>query len=197
MKRFLSAASSIVLTLFAAYSQSVVEIRLPQNPLFEVSTNSVNAAIPDGTGSLTLGGDIVVKGGSGTYAYRWYTPAGAELGTAAELTVTDGGKYLLDITDTCDCLQTVEFNITSASVDDAFVADVAVTPNPTDGYIEFIGFEAVQLSATSLGGQLAALINASAGTFSSADLSHLAAGAYIVVLTDARGRVFTTKLIKK
>ena len=196
MKRFLTAVSSVLVTLFAAYSQSVVEMHLPQNPLFEVSTNTVNAGMPEGSASMTIGADLVIKGGSGTYAYRWYTAAGEELGKEATLTITGIGTYLLDVTDTCDCLQTVEFKVSTASINDVEAPALQITPNPTRGYIE-LSAPAVQLTATDMAGRLAALIDAAGETFTSADLSRLSAGTYIVAVTDATGNVFTTKLIKK
>lgn len=193
MKRLFLALSFLITFGLCAFSQAWVDINVHQNPLFEVSTNSVNAALPEGA-ELKVGGDIVVKGGSGTYSYRWYAQGGGDLGTEPTLIITEPGKYFLDISDTCDCLQTVEFNVTLTSVSDVVADTVSITPNPTDGYIEFPGFEAVQLTATSLTGRLAALLNGAA--FSSADLSHLAPGAYIIILTDKEGKTLSAKIIK-
>lgn len=169
-----------------------------QNPLFEVSTNHVNTALTDDMGSVAIGGDIVVKGGSGTYSYRWYTPSGVELGTDRTLTVTERGSYKLDISDTCDCTQTITFDVTeTGGVGNLTMPVLRVTPNPTTGYIEFNGCDAVQLTAVSMTGQLVALIDGDGTAFTSADLGHLSAGTYLVVVTDTAGKVYTAKIIKK
>ena len=48
-------------------AQTVINLDFRQNPLFEISTDNVTAALPgDGT-SLKLGADLTIKGGSGTY----------------------------------------------------------------------------------------------------------------------------------
>lgn len=196
MKHIVMAAALALACGSTIHSQTVVDINLHQNPLFEVSTNSVNTAVGEGS-QIVIGGDIVVKGGSGSYSYLWYTPDGFQLGTDPTITINEPGKYLLDITDSCDCLQTVEFNVGVASVDNIMADNVFISPNPTDGYIEFNGFEARQLTATSMAGELAYLIDENGAPFSSADLTRLAPGTYIIVLTDRQGNVFSTKLIKK
>lgn len=197
MKKFLTTALLIAASVCGCAAQAVVKMPLSQNPLFEVSTNNVTVALPDGTSSATIGGDIVVKGGSGNYSYRWYSEAGTEFGTEQTLSVNTTGTYLLDIKDTCDCLQTVRFNVGTAGIGELELDAVSITPNPTDGFINIAGMKAVQLTATSMSGRLAALIENDGSEFDSADLGNLAPGHYIVALTDRNGKVFVTKLIKK
>lgn len=197
MKKIFAGTFLSLITLFPAGAQSVVEVVVPQNPLFEVSTNVVNTGFNDSSATLTIGGNIVVKGGSGTYTYRWYTPSGNELGTDRTLTVDAVGKYLLDISDSCDCMQTIEFNVETNSVGTVEDRTVTVTPNPTSGYVEFTGFEAAQLTATNMAGQLSLLIDGDGRVFSSANLSALAPGAYILILTDSEGKTFSSKIIRK
>lgn len=178
-------------------AQSIVEINVDQNPVFEVSTNVVNATFPEDGGTMTLGADLVITGGSGNYAYRWYTPEGVELGNESTISVENEGAYKLDVTDECDCLQTVEFNVSTASVNDIRANVFHITPNPAESIVEFGGIQAEQMALTSMNGQLAAVISASGATFDKADVSFLAPGTYIVTLTDALGKIYTSKLIKK
>ena len=196
---------SIVATImFAAASclcsaQSVVKIPVAQNPLFEVSTNNVAVSIPDGDSGATLGGDLVVTGGSGHYTYRWYDASNANLGSDATLSILTPGIYYLDINDTCDCLQTIEFNVTTASLDAVSMSQaITITPNPTSGPIEIDGIDAVQIAIVSMAGRMEALIVSHDGTpIHSADLGSLAHGQYIVTLTDAQGTTSVCKLLKK
>lgn len=196
---------SIVATImFAAASclcpaQSVVKIPVAQNPLFEVSTNNVAVSIPDGDSGATLGGDLVVTGGSGNYTYRWYDATNTDLGNDATLSILSPGLYYLDINDTCDCLQTIEFNVTTASIDAVSMSStINIIPNPASGPIEISGIDAVQIAIVSMAGRMEALIVSHDGTpIHSTDLSDLARGQYIVTLTDAQGTTSVSKLIKK
>lgn len=198
MKKLTSALSAIILTSSAANAQSLVEIPIKQNPPFEVSTNHVSVGLDANPGTLTIGGDIVVTGGSGSYSYHWYTPAGTELGTDRSLTVSSLGTYLLDIKDTCDCIQTVNFQVMDgAGVRGVEVENLIVSPNPTDGYIGFNGVEIVQLTAVNMGGQLSALIDGDGTAFTSADLSQLPSGNYVLLLTGADGKFYASKIIRK
>lgn len=178
-------------------AQTIVEMSVNQNPLFEVSTNSVNAVYPEEGGSMTLGADLVIAGGSGNYTYRWYDAAGNELGDGPTLTVDGEGKYLLDVSDECDCLQTVEFNVETASVKSVEGNIFRITPNPTEGYVEFGGIGAMQVCLTSMTGQLVAVLNYDGQPMTSADLSFLTKGTYILTLTDVNGKTQVCKLIKK
>lgn len=177
-------------------AQSVVMMPVEQNPVFEVSTNSVNISGVDFSQSVILGADIVVKGGSGVYAYHWYTPSGTSLGTSRILTIDASGKYMLDITDTCDCVQTIEFNVGIAGIPEIEMLPSAITPNPTFGPVKITGFEPVQISVVNLSGRLEALLDTGGDVIHEADFSNLTKGLYVVTLTDAEGKIALTKLVK-
>lgn len=178
-------------------AQSVVEMRINQNPLFEIFTDQVNTALPAEGGQLLLGANLVVKGGSGEYTYRWYDDTGSTLGETETITVYDEGKYHLDISDTCDCMQTVTFDVTTAGVSDPSFAQFYVSPNPTTGHVEFSATPAVQLTAISTSGMLCALVDNGGEAFVSADLSQLAPGTYIITLTGVDNKVYVARIIKK
>lgn len=151
-------------------AQSIVNIKVTQNPLFTVSTNDVTLSIEDSP--ITLGGDVVVTGGSGSYAYRWYTDA-EELGTESTLEVDQPGEYYLDITDTCDCKQTVVFHISNTNgIDAVNIADV------------------VQVAVFTVDGKL---VQVAKGAYP--DLSSLPSGSYIVQRTTRKGQTSSTKVL--
>ena len=66
---------NVLLTAFAMTScalaaQTYIPMPVSQNPPFEVSTNEVFVEFM--SPSMTIGGSVVVTGGSGNYSYRWY-----------------------------------------------------------------------------------------------------------------------------
>lgn len=199
MKKILTVTILFTSAILGCNAQSVVKIPVTQNPLFEVSTNKVAVSVPDGDTGAALGGDLVVSGGSGHYTYRWYDTAEATLGTEATLSVLSPGTYYLDIKDTCDCLQTVEFNVSIASIDDIETVQKSITPNPTGGPVEITGFDAIQITAVSMAGHMVMLFNSPDGItpIRYADFSSLPHGQYIITLTDISGATTVEKLLKK
>ncbi|MDE6078163.1 MAG: T9SS type A sorting domain-containing protein [Muribaculaceae bacterium] len=198
MKKYLLSILTLALSWTAASSQSIVSIPVNQNPLFEVFTNNLEMAYPDDMTDLILGADIVIKGGSGTYEYLWLDSDGNQLGTDPTLTVSGEGKYILTVSDTCDCEQTVTFNITSAAVDEVSAAGIGIFPNPTTGYVRIEGFQPFQIVAMDMSGHIAALINSEDGqSIQEADFSSLPSGIYLLTLSDGHGKKTVCRIIKK
>ena len=197
MKSFVITSILFISITLTGHPQSIVTIPIEQNPLFEVSTNRVNISGVDLSQRLVLGGDIVVKGGSGHYTYHWHTPAGASVGTSQTITISSPGTYLLDITDTCDCMQTVDFNIESSGLSRNEMTQCAITPNPTAGPVKITGFNPVQISVVNMSGQLETLIDLNGAIIHDADFSNFSKGIYILTLTDREGKISVTRLIKK
>lgn len=198
MKTILTSIAMFIAAAGVCGAQAVVKMSLQQNPLFEVSTNAVNIAAGDSSVGLTLGGDVVVRGGSGNYSYRWYTATEPSLGIESTITVYKPGIYLLDITDTCDCLQTVEFNITFAGV--AIVdgrQTPVLSPNPTFGPVNIAGFNAVQVAVVGMSGRVECVVDRNGLPIDNFDIGMLPAGQYIVTLSDSEGHVSVARLIKK
>lgn len=166
-------------------AQTVVNLHFTQNPLFEVSTHEVTAAIPDGASTLTLGADLAVAGGSGTYTYLWTDGAGDELGRDATLQVSAPGVYNLTVSDQCDCSHDVVFDVTTAGIDAAEADGIAIVVSGRTLWIE--GGEARQATVFTTGGRMV-LLETPAAPSSSVSLSGLEQGIYVaqVVLTDGR-----------
>lgn len=196
MKNLIASIAVFFAAAGVCSAQSVVRIPVEQNPLFEVSTNYVNVSAGDESG-VTLGGDLVIKGGSGSYSYRWYSAAGSDLGYEPTLKVSTPGVYNLDVTDTCDCVQTVEFNVTNAGVDDIAYGTLRLSPNPTEGPVVVDGFEAVQIAVVGMSGRMECVIDRGGYLIREFDLSHLPAGQYIVTLSDSEGHTAVARLVKK
>lgn len=169
MKKFLTLIVTLLLTIGSAHAQAIVNMNLKQNPVFGVSTNDVSATM-DGQ-PLTLGADVVITGGSGTYSYRWYKGA-TELGTSATLEVRDPGEYALDVKDQCDCLQTVLFHITGTAGIDAITAD-----------------KAVQTVVFTLDGRMLQVNDGNS-------ITPLPQGQYIIKQVDAEGRIASKKITR-
>lgn len=182
-----------------SFSQSIVEMKVAQeqNPLFEVFANDVNLSINDSSPEAELGAGIVIKGGSGSYSFRWYTEDENELGSDETLTITSPGIYLVDISDTCDCLQTIRFNVSPASVNDIDQDNITVYPNPTQGLIHIKGSETIQVTGVDMAGRLVLLIDREGEIIEEADLSSLPSGIYFITLTDVYGKKNTFRIIKK
>lgn len=198
MKRLITAASIFAGFISPVFSQSVVEMNLAerQNPVFEVSTNEVALVLP-GEAGVTIGADLVITGGSGEYSYRWYNSKGDELGDNETLEISEPGDYLVDISDTCDCVQTVSFNVSPAGIEDVVVENQRITPNPTTGVINFNGIDAVQLTGVDLSGRLVLLVDLNGDVFHQADLGNLNEGLYFITITTSNKKTFTEKIIKK
>ncbi|MFG6396556.1 MAG: T9SS type A sorting domain-containing protein [Muribaculaceae bacterium] len=198
MKRILTAGVLSVAVALGCAAQAIVRMPVEQNPLFEVSTSKVEIAMPEEGGGVLLGGNVVVTGGSGVYTYRWYTPQGKELGTESTCMAETPGVYMLDITDGCDCLQTVEFNLTSASIDGAEIATLHIGPNPTSGVVYIEGFNAVRIAAVDMAGRLVSVVESIGGQhITDADYSALPQGEYILTLASADGAKAVYRLIKR
>ena len=197
MKRILTAGALSVAIAVGCAAQSIVKMPLGQNPLFEVSTDRVALTMPADGGGLILGGNVVVTGGSGSYTYRWYTPAGAELGSESTFQATSAGVYMLDITDSCDCLQTVEFNLASAGIESTVIPGLKIGPNPTSGPVTSSGFDAVRISAVDMSGRLVNVTEHNGNVINNADFSMLPSGEYVLTLGDADGKTVVYRMIKQ
>ena len=199
MKKFVLSSVIIGATVLSMSSQSIVELNLAknQNPIFEISTNEVSLAFPGNEDFLVIGADIVIKGGSGEYSFRWYNEQGEELGNEKTLEITLPGIYRADISDTCDCLQTVTFDISEASVYDIKPEKFFISPNPTNGLIKIYGIDAVQLTAVDSAGKLVFIADHEGDIFNEADLSGLTPGLYFISVKDIYGNLFTDRIIKK
>lgn len=171
MKKLIILSLICLFTCSLAKAQSVVNMNFKQNPVFGVSTNDVSAVL-DGQ-PITIGGDIVVTGGSGVYSYRWYQGDNV-LSTESTITIGEPGEYALDIKDQCDCLQTVLFHITGTSGIDAIDLN-----------------DVKQITVFNIKGQLVKVIN---GQF--VDLSNLPSGQYIINKVDAKGNIASKKVTR-
>ena len=190
----------ILLTIIATLSMMLsAQTRIPmpvsQNPLFEVSTNEVTVefAAPQ----MTIGGDVIVAGGSGTYSYRWCRGS-EEISTEPVLTISEAGVYDLYISDAFDCMQHVVFTVQAASVEGVGLDKIALYPNPVTDCLTVSGLRLRQVCVVSMGGALVAVHGDFApGTTTQIDLSSLPAGEYVVNCVTENNDVVTGKIVKK
>lgn len=138
-------------------AQSVVDMSFVQNPVFGVSTESVflNFVAP----GMTLGADLVITGGSGTYSYEWQKD-NTVLGKESTLYISTPGIYTLKINDTCDCELTVTFNVGNGGVGELGTGGFRAYPNPVCDMLKIDaadGKKIVQVSLVSMSGKVVAL----------------------------------------
>lgn len=172
-----------------AGAQTIVDMQFKQNPLFKVSTNQVNTAMTD-AGTLTLGGDLTVAGGSGVYSYAWTDADGAELGSESTLTISVPGKYILTVSDQCDCSQTVEFNIEAAAIEAVEVEGLEL--KVVGDWLLIGGAEARQVTVFAMNGSMA-LLASPAEPVGQVSLASLEPGVYVAQVLLADGRLVTSK----
>ena len=196
MQRILFLLLSVVVASGFIVAQTRIEMPVKQNPPFEVSVSEV---ILDFTApSMTLGGDVVATGGSGSYIYRWYNGE-KEIGTDATLVITEPGEYKLDIKDACDCLNTVIFSVKSASVEGVETEGFALYPNPVKDKLTIKAGEIDlrQVNIVPVSGRLLLVaIDFDQKDANEIDLSSLPGGEYIVNCVVGDNNVITRKVIK-
>ena len=191
---------NVLLTAFAMMScalaaQTYIPMPVSQNPPFEVSTNEVFVEFV--SPSMTIGGSVVVTGGSGNYSYRWYSGS-EEIGSEASITIDAAGVYDLRVSDTCDCMQQVRFTVTSASVEGLEAGKAAVYPNPVADRLVVRGEDIKQVCVVSAAGALVAVRTGfEPGSQVDIDMSMLPAGEYIVNCVTTRHNVLTRKIVKQ
>lgn len=192
MKRFI--LPLIITMAFAslqAGAQSIINLGFTQNPLFEVFTSGVTAVLPADDSTITLGADLTVKGGSGTYTYQWTDAQGNTLGNESSLTVTAPGTYTLTVGDTCDCFHNVVFSVEPSAI--ANIAADGVEVEVAGHAVTVTGAEIRQASLFTTGGVMTALI-APESPVNSFSLPAVAPGIYLLQLVTAQNAVIIRKI---
>ena len=195
MHRIVSLLITLSLACGTFNAQTLITMPVKQNPPFEVSVKEVFLEFV--APSITIGGDVVVTGGSGSYSYRWYSGSD-KIGDDALLTIEEAGVYDLYIDDTCDCVQRVSFIVTPSSVEGVGTDFAGVYPNPVDDRLVISGIKAVQVNILSIAGQLES-VYADFGDEEQIELnvSALPAGDHIVNIVTSEHKVVTKKIVKK
>lgn len=108
--------TALLLSLFSftAQAQTVINVEVEQYPPLKATATTVEAELAaDG---ITLGSDLVVEGGSGTYTYTWTNGEGTILGTEKTFRATEAGDYYLKVADSKDCQVSVAFKVTTTGI---------------------------------------------------------------------------------
>lgn len=125
MKQAFAILFTLILCLTHATAQSVVTIPLRQNPPLCVIAETVTVDLP--STPITIGADVTVSGGDGTYTYKWTDSQGTVIGSASTLTITTPGEYYLQVTDGGQCAVTTKFTATSTNAISAVNAGFLIT----------------------------------------------------------------------
>jgi uncharacterized repeat protein (TIGR03803 family) len=118
---------------------------------------------------------VLASGGTAPYTYSW-TPSG---GTAATTTGRTAGTYTCTITDNNGCVKTQTVTLTQPSA-------VSITFSTSNSTCGASNGSATAIPSGGAGGYTYQW-NAAAGNQTTANASGLAAGSYVVVVTDASG----------
>jgi len=116
-------------------AQALIKIPFIQPAVFTVTPQTKQTTLPE-TGSIKLGEDAFISGGSGNYDYLW-TTEGRELGTANTLTVDKTGNYCLEVNDGHGCKSSIMYYVTNGSsgLENTTELKMIVFPNPTEGIV--------------------------------------------------------------
>ncbi len=192
MNKFLSSMMVMAIAIAPRLcAQTIINLDFKQNPIFEVSTNNVDTALPDDGTPLTLGADLTVAGGSGVYTYSWTNAQGTQLGQESALTIDAPGSYILTVSDQCNCSQEVRFNVESAGIDAATISGISLTVHGSDIIIE--GTEAIQASLFTPAGTMTALHTPAMPT-NTVSFSNTASGVYLLQVVTVDGTIITQKV---
>ncbi len=162
------------------YSQSIVNMPFEQNPVLSVSSEAVYLQLSGET--MQIGADLVITGGSGSYSYEWKN-AGVVLGTDAVLEISEGGTYILTITDTCDCSIDVSFVVKDAGVSAVSESVFDVYPVPASDYImvESKGVQRIcQIALVSMQGRVVGVYPQEKASKAQIDVRNLTNGEYVL-----------------
>ena len=94
----------------------------------------------EGSGSIEIGSDTEIIGGSGKYSFTW-SKNGVTIGSGPTLSITEKGVYMLTINDGIGCQASSSYLIDSTitGINSMEISDIQLYPNPTSGkfYIQF------------------------------------------------------------
>ena len=100
----------LVIGALDASAQTVIPVKVDQYPPLQVVADNVQVEIPEG--GITMGSDVSIDGGDGTYAYLWTNAKGEQLSTQKTFTIMRPGDYFLQVTDGHGCQVSVKFTAT-------------------------------------------------------------------------------------
>ncbi|WP_170878379.1 Ig-like domain-containing protein [Daejeonella lutea] len=169
----LSAASYTVTVTDAnnCSATATITIAQPAAALTLTSTQTNVLCFGASTGSINL----TAAGGTGAYTYSW---TGGITATTEDLTNLAAGSYTVILTDANNCSATATITITQPAA--------AMTLSSTQVDVLCFGASTGSINLTATGGTGAYTYSWTGGTTASTeDLTNLAAGTYMVTVTDA------------
>ena len=173
-------------------AQTVISIPFQQYPPLKVVAPTLTVDLDNGAD--LLGGDLVVEGGDGRYAYLWTDGDGNELGHEATLHVNRAGDYFLRVSDGRQCQVSVKFTVKGTVGIEALTRHgLAVT---LEGGILVMSYPTPpqQLRIVNAAGQLERHLVRLPEHGCTEDLTALPTGAYMVCIVMADGQAVIVKL---
>lgn len=124
---------SVYLTaIFSSYAQTVIKIPYRQHEIFVVQPATVTKDLGHG-GSVELGFEADIHGGSGNYTFQWFKE-GAEVGSQPSFVATESGTYILIVNDGAGCESGITYTVSGGSgLDNLYEESIRIYPNPNQG----------------------------------------------------------------
>ena len=113
MKKLLIFVLLLQTVCLTAAAQNFIPIVVQQYPPLTVVAHTVVLELPQE--GATLGSDLTVEGGDGTYSYLWTDADGHTLGTSSTLHIDRAGSYYLKVTDAHLCSVSTLFTATTSN----------------------------------------------------------------------------------
>ncbi|WP_027449273.1 T9SS type A sorting domain-containing protein [Xylanibacter brevis] len=109
-KLLLSVMMMMVLGAASAVAQTVIPVKVDQYPPLKAVAETVTVDVSQG--AITVGSDVSVEGGDGSYTYLWTNAAGQQVGNQKTYEINHWGNYYLKVTDGHGCQVSVMFTAT-------------------------------------------------------------------------------------
>lgn len=124
----------LFLTSFCVgFAQTVIKVPFQQSTPFVVQPQVIYLSL-DNNPSLTLGLDLEIYGGSGTYNFTW-TVNNSQVSTEPTLAITEAGTYNLMVNDGKGCQSGTTYIVNGGtSIDNSRTENkINIYPNPSNG----------------------------------------------------------------
>lgn len=122
---------------------------------------------------------LTIEGGVEPYSYQWNDPQSQTTENATDLCA---GNYQVVVTDALGCQLIIDVTVQAASLDEIWMENITVAPNPTNGELNISCDEVItQVQIIDLSGRLLQTKNASSSQLKM-DVASLNSGSYFLLI---------------
>jgi len=118
--------------LFGSHAQTIVKTPYRQYGAFVVHPATITKDL-NNNGSVELGLEADIHGGSGNYTFRWLKDD-VEVSNQPSFVATESGTYSLIVNDGEGCESGITYTVTGeSSLDNVYEESIRIYPNPNQG----------------------------------------------------------------